>query len=82
MGRSRGTLARNGEKQPGLARPGRHRASALLHYPRGAAIRDADPAGDGAKLLRDQVLTDGTCTVRESTESLWLERLEAGGSRR
>src|SRR5438094_2923283 len=31
MGRSRGTLARNGEKRPGLARPGRHRASALLH---------------------------------------------------
>src|SRR4029453_18631699 len=31
MGRSRGTLARNGEKRLGLARPGRHRASTLLY---------------------------------------------------
>src|SRR5437667_9034065 len=31
MGRSRGTLARNGEKRLGLARPARHRASVLLY---------------------------------------------------
>src|SRR4030067_858351 len=36
MGRSRGTLARNGEKRPGLARPVRHRASALLYSSAGS----------------------------------------------
>jgi hypothetical protein len=39
MGRSRGTLARNGEKRLGLARPVRHRACALLCFGVAAAIQ-------------------------------------------